>query len=1159
MSLEIALSFLEIVSRARTHLREQGRISLRALRREFDLDEALLEELIEELVEIQQVAVREERALAWNGAPVDAAGTAASSVATAPTRVERAPVDYTPKHLADKILQSKSALEGERKQVTVLFADVKGSMDLAEQVDPEQWHRILDRFFQILSDGVHRFEGTINQYTGDGIMALFGAPIAHEDHAQRACYAALALRDELRRYADELRLGQGLNFGVRMGLNSGEVIVGKIGDDLRMDYTAQGHTVGLAQRLEQLASTDSAFLTEHTARLAEGYFELRDLGESKVRGGSEPLHIFELMGVGSARTRLDVSRSRGLTKFVGRHDEMATLEAALERAGEGHGQVLGVVAEAGAGKSRLCFEFLERCRANHISVYEARGVAHGAALPFLPIRELFRGYYGIAEQDTPAEARQKIAGQLLLVDEAFRELLPVVFDFLGVPDPGHSGPLLDPEARQRELRRLMRGVSQAFRGTQVTLLEDLHWFDEGSREFLEQLVEVTAGTGALVLVNFRPEFHASWMQKSHYQQLPLVPLGPEAIRVLLGDLLGPDSSVAALPEVITDRTAGNPFFVEETIQSLIEAQHLEGTKGAYRLATSVDHLPLPSTVQAVLAARIDRLPEREKHVLQTAAVIGKEFAEPLLAELLQLSQTDHGAALDALKDGEFLYETALYPTTEYAFKHPLTQEVAYDSQLTEGRARVHAAVAKAVEHAHSDELDKQAALLAHHWEQAGNALEAARWHARAARWGGTSSVIETIRHWQRVRGLLENVAETPEIAALLMEACVQVLSGASNSGASGVELDEITAIFEQATQHAERSGNRRALANLHSLYGGMRGGRFNDVAGHCEITERAVAIAEESGEAETLIDALLARMAGLMGAGHLSEAIAAGDRALKLAPEDGRSSSRLWGYEPLLMIRVFRGATLSWMGRLEEGKRELERAAESARADGQTMTAVSVGQSLAENAELLGDAQAALEHALKAVSHEEKCEGTWAAVMPHASLASAHLMAGNLDAAIDEFARWENMINGLKMANSGMQTSQLHGLAEAKRQSGDLQLARSLAETVVSTLVSSGTASPYKAQLVLLRVLLQLEGPTSLVFVETLAAAERRVEETEARAFLPPLLEVRAERGALLEDADTQHRELCEAKRLYSEIGATGHATRLARELEALGQRRTPS
>ncbi len=1075
--------------------------------------------------------------------------------ATTSQTPDRDPRAYTPKHLADKILQSKSALEGERKQVTVLFADVKGSMDLQEGLDPEEWHGIMDRFFQILTEGVHRFEGTVNQYTGDGIMALFGAPIAHEDHAQRACYAALHLRGELRQYADELRIERGLNFGVSMGLNSGEVVVGKIGDDLRMDYTAQGHTVGLAQRLEQLASTDSAFLTEHTARLAEGYFQLRDLGESKIRGGSEPLHIFELEGVGTARTRFDVSRSRGLTKFVGREDEMATLEAALEHVLEGHGQVVGVVAEAGAGKSRLCFEFLERCRAKSLLIYEARGVAHGSALPFHPIRELFRSYYGITEQDPPEAARQKIAGQLLLMDEAFREALPVIFDFLGVSDPGHPGPMLDPDARQRELRRVMRGVSQAFRGSRVTLLEDLHWFDEASRDFLEQLVELSAGTSSLMLVNFRPEFHASWMQKSHYQQLPLVPLGPEAIHALLQDLLGSDRSVAALPEVLTERTAGNPFFVEETIQSLIESGHLEGAGGHYRLTTSVDRLPLPQTVQAVLAARIDRLAEREKHVLQTASVIGKEFAEPLLAAVLELPDADRVAVLDSLKGGEFLYETALYPATEYAFKHPLTQEVAYDSQLTESRGRVHATVAKAIEAAHPEELDDQATLLAHHWEQAGNAPESARWHARAAQWSGVASALQALRHWQQVRELLAEEAETPEASALGMQACLHILSSASQMGQIGVAPEEATAIFEEGKRRAERSGDRQSLANVYTFYGGVRQARFSDNEAHLELARESVRLADETDHLETRLDAFVGLMAVLMRyRGPLADALACADRALALVPGDRLGSAGLWGWDPVLFIAGDRAWTLSLRGQLDEAQRELERLDRLVHPSSELPLVMMMAQHRFMNAELRGDAHVALEQARRMLEHSEWFEGTMWASQGYVMLGRAHLLAGRLKEALREFAQWEAANTNLGVERSSFVLESLPYVAEAHRRAGALRRAHSVARECVEA-ARAGKMGEFAAQaeLELARILLALEGPTSPAFVQALADAESLVEEIGARVFEPFLREVRAESAALQGDSKARRRELREAHRQFTEMGATGHAERLARELEARG------
>ncbi|MEN8160953.1 MAG: adenylate/guanylate cyclase domain-containing protein, partial [Myxococcota bacterium] len=357
----------------------------------------------------------------------------------------REPRAYTPKHLADKILQSKSALEGERKQVTVLFADVKGSMELAGQVDPEQWHAILERFFEILAESVHRFEGTVNQYTGDGIMALFGAPIAHEDHALRAGYAALHLLEKLREYGREVRREHGLDFATRIGLNSGEVVVGKIGDDLRMDYTAQGHTVGLAQRVEALAEADTCFLSEATADLLQGYFALEDLGDFRVKGVDEPLRVLRLAGVGEARTRFDVSRSRGLSRFVGRAGEVQTLQAAFESAKAGNGAVVGVVALAGTGKSRLCFEFAESCRAAGFRVHEGHAVAHGKSIPLIPVLEILRSYFEIGLRDDDRSAREKVAGRLLLLDEGFREVLPVLFEFLGIADPGAPVPRVEPE------------------------------------------------------------------------------------------------------------------------------------------------------------------------------------------------------------------------------------------------------------------------------------------------------------------------------------------------------------------------------------------------------------------------------------------------------------------------------------------------------------------------------------------------------------------------------------------------------------------------------------------------------------------------------------------------------------------------------------------
>ncbi|MGH7823115.1 MAG: AAA family ATPase [Candidatus Binatia bacterium] len=774
-----------------------------------------------------------------------------------PAKPPPEPRSYTPKHIAEKILTSRGALEGERKQVTVLFADVKGSMELAESLDPEEWHGIMERFFRILTDGVHRFEGTVNQYTGDGIMALFGAPIAHEDHAQRACYAALALQDDLRRYANELRLQNGINFAVRMGMNSGEVVVGKIGDDLRMDYTALGHTASLAARMEQIAEPGRAYLTERTAKLVDGFVTLQDLGPLTVKGVKEPLRVYGLEGLGRIRTKLDASRSRGFSRFVGRADEMATLEAALARAIEGNGQVVGVVAHPGLGKSRLCFEFLERCRERGIGTYEAHGVSHGKLVPFLPILELFRGFFRINEEDGPEATREKIAGRMLLLDDGLRDALPLTFDFLGVSDPERPVPQMEPEARLRQLLAIVKRVSQARsrREPAVVLLEDLHWFDGGSEAVLEALVEAAAGMRTLLVVNFRPEYHAAWMQRSYYQQLALSPLGPEAIEQLLRDLLGTDPSVSSLRERIHERTGGNPFFIEETVQALAETGNLEGAKGAYRMTRPASEIALPATVQAVLAARIDRLGEREKQVLQTAAVIGRGFSQPVLRHVTGLPEIELATSLGKLIHAELIYEQALYPDAEYIFKHALTQEVAYNSLLNERRQTLHERTAGAIEALLAGVLEEHLSELAHHYAHSPNIDKAIEYSHRAGeRAVKLSANAEAIGHLTTALRLLETLPHN--LARDERELTLQIALGPPLMATKGYGVVEVETAYARARELCKRARETpRLFAALWGLWG------FHYIRGNHrlaqELAEQLLALAETAREPALLIEAHL--------------------------------------------------------------------------------------------------------------------------------------------------------------------------------------------------------------------------------------------------------------------------------------------------------------
>jgi class 3 adenylate cyclase len=668
------------------------------------------------------------------------------------------PRTYTPQHLAERILTARSALEGERKQVTVLFADVKNSMELAERLGAEQWHSVLDGFFHLLNEGVHRFEGTVNQYTGDGIMALFGAPLAHEDHAQRACHAALHLRDRLRTFGAQLERTRGLGFAVRMGLNSGEVVVGRIGDDLRMDYTAQGHTVGLAQRVEQLAAPNTACLSHATALLVADYFDLRDLGVFPLKGVSEPVRLYELAGPRRAHTRIDVvlARNRAL---VGRRAELAQLEQALDEALAGHGQVVGVVGEPGVGKTRLCLELVSQCGARGAVLAQAHCPAHAASVPLLPILELLRSWFDLREGEPAETSRKKVRRALLQLSRRFTETLPLAFEFLEIAAAERPTPVAE-EQRRRALAAFLRRLiqTQSAAAPLVLFIDDLHCINAEGDGLLGEIVDALGWTRTLLLVNFRPEHRSEWMRTSYYREIALTALADDDVDELLRHLVGEDASTDDLRRLIRERTGGNPFFAEEVVQSLLDHGVLAQDPGTVerrrggrasgppvglRLARPTDDLSIPPTVQALLAARLDRLHERDKVVLQAAAVIGRSFAPAVLRHMLSheppstgvpdgFSEATVDTAFAALERADFIRRQSEETESDYAFKHPLTQAVAYGSQLAESRARLHVAAARALQATHEDRLGQYAELLAHHFGAANWKFEAARWRRRAA-------------------------------------------------------------------------------------------------------------------------------------------------------------------------------------------------------------------------------------------------------------------------------------------------------------------------------------------------------------------------------------------------------------------------------------------
>ncbi len=1080
------------------------------------------------------------------GTPVNTGAAATAPPPPRPGRERRDPRAYTPKHLADRILTSRTAIEGERKHVTVLFADVTGSMELAEQVDPEEWHRILDRFFEILTEGVHRYEGTVNQYTGDGIMALFGAPIAHEDHGHRACYSALHLVPELRRFAQELKRERGLTFATRIGLHSGEVVVGKIGDDLRMDYTAQGHVVGIAARLQALADPGKVYVSEQTAALVSGFFELESLGSFHLKGVTQAVGVFSLEAVGRMRTRLDVSRARGLSRFVGRADEMAMLQSALARAAESQGRVVGVVADAGTGKSRLCAEFIERCRAREIPVYEGRGVAHGKLLAFLPLLELLRAVFALTERDGAREARQKIAGTLVLVDPRFEEALPLVFDFLGVPDPARPAPLADPAERQRQLfgiiARLIHSLGE--RDPNVILLEDLHWFDEGTERFLETLVDAIAGTKTLVLLNFRPEFLAHWMKKTLYHQLPLLPLGPAAVRELLDDLLGRDPSLRGLPELVESRTGGNAFFMEELVQSLVEGGSLQGARGAYRLVGPVTDLRVPPTIHALLAARIDRLEERERRLLQTAAVIGKRFPEAILARIAGLPEAELAEALRTLRGRDLIFEEVLFPEVEYAFKHPLTQEVAYASQLVERRRSAHAAVAELIEKEGGVKLNERAALIAHHWEAAGEALRAAGWHRRAADWAEGPAPQSSLAHWRAVRRLAAEAADSAETLRLRIAACVGLVRAADYDL---VDRAEFESAFEEGRKLALESGDDDARVRILLAYSALV---LHDAQWEQSGELLAEAEAVVGGIDDPELKFVVRGHAGFTAVlrGDQRQALERYDEAFALlgnvTPRDGFVLRRYLG------AGTNRAMIIAESGRLAEATREIERIRRVA-LEARDVTYVCIADFCRGRLAIYrGVPSEALAHARAALETAERLDAPGFRASARLFIGAAHLLEGSYDEAIAAI-REAKTIATPEMIGPNQYLMVLARLAEACLGKGDWQRALELSAEAVTRAEGGRRLGSVEAHHARARVLIATSAERDAdEIVRLLDGAAEIADRCGGKVYEPAIRESRAALARAIGRPEEAERELREALRLYAEMGASGHAERLSRELD---------
>jgi class 3 adenylate cyclase/tetratricopeptide (TPR) repeat protein len=727
------------------------------------------------------------------------------------------PQSYTPKHLADKILTNRSSIEGERKLVTILFADVANSTAMFENLDPEAVHEIMDGCFRLMMDEIHRYEGTINQFRGDGVMALFGAPIAHEDHAQRACHAALATQKALMSYSESLKNRYGIDFKMRIGLNSGPVVVGSIGDDLRMDYTAQGDTANLASRMESNAQPGGVLVSGHINRQAKEFFEFEAIGEIQVKGKEGPVEAYRLIKPTEVQTRIAASAAKGLTRFVGREREIETLKEAYAKVQSGEGQVVGIVGEAGVGKSRLLLEFRNTLPKGEYTYFEGRCLHYGGSMPYLPILDVTRSFIGVKEGEQEHVIRNKLKERILGLDQNLAHVIPPYQELLSLKVDDEEFAKLEPKQKREKTFEAIRDL--LIRGSQdrplVLVVEDLHWIDKTTEEFLGYMIGWLPTTRILLLLLYRPEYTHQWGSKSYYRLITLGHLSTSTSAELVAAILEGGDVVPELRELILNRAAGNPLFMEELTHSLLQNGSIQKKDDCFVLARDVSTDQVPDTIQGIIAARMDRLEESLKRIMQVAAVIGREFAFRILETITEMKE-ELKSGLVNLQGLEFIYEKSLFPDLEYIFRHALVQEVAYNSLLINRRKEIHEKIGRAIESLYPTSLEEFCEMLAYHYSKSGNLAKAYEYLKESAKKAfRNDSTFEAVRFYKEAISLLSQLPENYENKSEQIELVLAMHIPWRRMGYS----EDYLPMLQDAEATAEELGDDKSRVQIRSILG----------------------------------------------------------------------------------------------------------------------------------------------------------------------------------------------------------------------------------------------------------------------------------------------------------------------------------------------------
>ncbi|KPK21204.1 MAG: guanylate cyclase [Nitrospira bacterium SG8_3] len=826
------------------------------------------------------------------------------------------PQSYTPKYLAEKILTTRSSIEGERKLVTVLFADVANYTSIAEKLDPEEVHQIMDGCFKILMDQIHRYEGTINQFTGDGVMALFGAPVAHEDHAQRACHAALSIQKAIGGYGQKVKNDYDADFKMRIGLNSGAVIVGSIGDDLRMDYTAVGDTSNLAFRMQDIANPGSVLASGNTHRMTRAYFEFQSVGELEIKGKEELQDAYELIRPTEVETRIEAAALKGLTRFVGRKQELEALKQAFEKVSSGSGQVLGIVGEAGVGKSRLILELKNMILETEHSYLEGRCLHYGSSMPYLPILDVLKGYFGIEEEDREATIKKKLRNRFFELDEKAEVVPPALHEVLSLKVQDEKYVQLSPPQRRERTFEVIRDllIRESQKTPLILVVEDLHWIDTTSKEFLDYLIGSLPTARILLILLYRPEYTHQWGSKSYYGKIGLNQLSTKTSAELVQAILKGGDVAPEIGGLILGRAGGNPLFVEELTHSLVENGSIQKKDDHFVLARKPSEIEVPDTIQGIIAARMDRVEENLKRIMQVASVIGREFAYKILATITGMKE-DLKASLLNLQGLEFIYEKQLFPELEYIFKHALTQEVAYNSLLLNRRKEIHEKIGRAMEEIYAERLEEYYDLLAYHYAHSENRDKAVDYlvlaRQRAVKAYGMEDAMACFEHAMMLLDAMPDTKENRErrISLLTNQYIVFVLLFRHQ------DFYDLMTRYEPLVAKIDDAGLKGAfyahLGSCHFTFG------YFDKA--IETATQAAELGEAAGNAETAGYAYQALGAWYFFKGDMDKALTFREHALRKMEEHLDLRSYVWAL-------LFGASTFGALGRWREAEEDAQKA-----------------------------------------------------------------------------------------------------------------------------------------------------------------------------------------------------------------------------------------